>query len=505
MKKLFLFLSLIVAFSCARAAQILIPMDNDQANHLKAYGITYGVLNRGGNAQWLLNYRGGSFLFEYSKEDELACLAKGVTFQVLTDAMTKSILATFEDSKNNMKAVDMQRAPKIAVYTPPGEGAAWDDAVTMVLQYAEIPFDVVYDQEIMQGALSKYDWLHLHHEDFTGQQGRFYSGFSSAQWYKNDVARDEKVAAQCGFSKVSQLKLAVAQKIKTFIGNGGFMFAMCSATDSYDIALAADGVDICASMYDGDPADANMNSKLKYENCLAFQNFKLKTNPNEYEFSNIDTYETRTMRGVNENTDYFNLTQYSVLTQPELSMLTQNHVSKIKGFWGQTTGFDMQFIKPGVAIMGANNGITEARYIHGDFGKGMWTFYGGHDPEDYQHRVEEAPSDLSKYPNSPGYRLILDNILFPSTQNKESVASSFSAFPSPATTQLNVQYEISDKTNNPVLRVFDVTGKEEIKQQIVPGNNTAILDVSALAPGMYLWRIESGDQILHSDKFFIAR
>jgi hypothetical protein len=504
MKRITLLLILLVAFSYVRAAQILIPMDEKQTNHLKAYGITYGILDRGGKAQWLLNYRGGSFLFTYDKDDELACLDKGVTYEVLTDAMVKSMLDEFNDFKNNMKAVDMQRAPKIAVYTPPGE-TQWDDAVAEVLMYAGIHFDAIYDQDIMQGALTKYDWLHLHHEDFTGQQGKFYSGFSRAQWYINDVQRDETLANKCGFSKVSQLKLAVALKIKNFIGNGGFLFAMCSATDSYDIALAADGVDICDNIYDGDPADPDMNKKMKFENCLAFQNFSLKTNPREYEFSNIDTYESRSKYGVNQSNDYFTLSQYSVNTEPVLSMLTQNHVSRIKGFWGQTTGFDMPFIKPGVAVMGANMSINEARYIHGSFGKGMWTYYGGHDPEDYMHNVGEAPTDLSRYPNSPGYRLILDNILFPSTQNKESLASSFSAFPSPANTQLNIQYDITEKTANTVIRVFDINGKEQMKEEIVPENNTHVLDVSALAPGMYLWRIESGDQILHSDKFFIVR
>lgn len=504
MKKITLLFTFLLAFSSIRAAQILIPMDEKQTNHLKAYGITYNVLDRGGKAQWLLNYRGGSFLFAYDKDDELACLDKGITFEVLTDAMAKNILDEFDDFRNNMKAVDMQRVPKIAVYTPPGE-SMWDDAVTQVLQYAGIPFDAIYDQEIMQGALSKYDWLHLHHEDFTGQQGRFYSGFSRAQWYINDVNRDQQLASKCGFQKVSQLKLAVALKIKNFIGNGGFMFAMCSATDSYDIALAADGVDICDNIYDGDPADANMNSKLNFDNCLAFQNFKLKTNPREYEFSNIDTYETRSSFGVNEKNDFFTLTPYSVTTDPELAMLTQNHVSKIKGFWGQTTGFDIPLIKSDVAIMGANMSIDEARYIHGNFGKGMWTYYGGHDPEDYQHRVGETATDLSRFPNSPGYRLILDNILFPSTQSQQSIAASFSAYPSPANAQLNIQYNIYETTTNAVLHVYDVSGKEQMKEEIIPGKNTHVLDVSALAPGMYLWRIESGDAILHSDKFFIVR
>lgn len=415
------FFILLVCFSGLltplRAAYLLIPMDDAQRDHLKAYGITYWVLEKGIEAQWLLNYRYGSFLFKYDKTFENECLVRGVSFEIVPDAKVNAILSEIANPEVNMDAVKLEKPPKIAVYTPGGK-QPWDDAVTLVLTYAEIPYDKVYDEEVMLAKLPLYDWLHLHHEDFTGQYGRFWNGFANAPWYRAEVADNEAMAQKLGFQKVSQMKLAVAHRIREFVGNGGFLFAMCSATDSYDIALSAEGIDICESMFDGDPADPRMNSQLDFSKCFAFQNFVLKTNPREYEFSDIDTYFTREMRGLNEDNDYFTLFDFSAKWDPVPTMLCQNHKNLVKGFWGQTTGFDKTKIKPGVLIMGENKAINEARYIHGEFMKGMWTFYGGHDPEDYRHRVEEPPTELSLYPNSAGYRLILNNILFPAARKK---------------------------------------------------------------------------------------
>ena len=408
----------LLAFSFhAKAAYLLIPMDDQQKDHLKAYGITYWVLEKGGDAQWLLNYRYGSFLIKYDKSFETECLTRGVSYETIPDAKANSILEEISSPEVNMDAVKLEKPPKIAVYSPPDK-QPWDDAVTLVLTYAEIPYHIVYDEKVMADTLLQYDWIHLHHEDFTGQYGRFWAGFANADWYKTQVATDEAMAAKLGFKKASELKLAVAKKISQFVLGGGFMFAMCSATDTYDIALAAEGVDICDRMYDGDGMDPNMNSKLDYSKCFAFQNFQLKTNSTEYEFSDIDTYETRKLKGVNENNDYFSLFEFSAKWDPVPTMLCQDHDNLIKGFWGQTTGFDKSKIKPGVLIMGENKAVDEARYIHGDYGKGMWTFYAGHDPEDYQHQVGEPPTDLSLYPNSAGYRLILNNVLFPAAKKK---------------------------------------------------------------------------------------
>ncbi|HLG02113.1 MAG TPA: asparagine synthetase B [Bacteroidia bacterium] len=417
MKKIAIICFLLAGFLPLKATYILLPMDDSQKDHLKAYGITYWVLEKGETAQWLLNYRFGSFLFKYDKAYESECLTRGVTFETIPDAKANAILEEISSPEKNMDAVKLEKPPKIAVYTPPDK-QPWDDAVTLVLTYAEIPYNLLYDEKVVQDSLLRYDWLHLHHEDFTGQYGRFYNGFSHTTWYRQQQATDEAMAAKLGFSKVSQMKLAVAKKIRDFVAGGGFMFAMCSATDSYDIALAAEGVDICASIYDHDGADPAMNSKLDYSRCFAFDRFRLKTNPIEYEFSDIDTYTTRTSKGVNEHNDYFSLFEFSAKWDPIPTMLCQNHMNLVKGFWGQTTGFDKALIKPGVLIMGENKAINEARYIHGEHGKGMWTFYAGHDPEDYQHRVEEPPTDLSLYPNSAGYRLILNNVLFPAARKK---------------------------------------------------------------------------------------
>jgi hypothetical protein len=394
---------------------ILIPMDEKQTNHLKAYGITYWILEQGDEVKWLLNYRGGSFLTSYKKEIADQCLVRGVSFETLADGQANNLLAEIAREDVNEDAVSMQKAPKIAVYSPPNK-QPWDDAVTLVLNYAEIKYDIVYDEEIISGKLKDYNWLHLHHEDFTGQFGKFFQIYQHAPWYQEEVKMNKELAKKLGFLKVSEMKKVVAREIHKYIENGGFLFAMCAATDTYDITEAAMNVDICESMYDGDPADPDMNSKLDFNNTLAFQNFTLSRNPYEYRFSDIDVTTTRK---VPREQDYFTLFQFSAKWDPVSTMLCQNHTDLIKGFMGQTTAFNKKIIKPNVLIMGENKAANEARYIHGDLGKGFWTFYGGHDPEDYQHFVGDPPTDLNLYPNSPGYRLILNNVLFPAAKKKK--------------------------------------------------------------------------------------
>jgi len=405
-----------------QAAYILLPMDEkSQKNHLKAYGITYWVINQNVEAWWLLNYRGGSFAFQHNKAFERECLTRGVSFEIIPDAQFNKILADISNPELNQEAVKLEVAPKIAVYTPDfnekGDRVQpWDDAVTLVLTYAEIPYEPIYDREVLNDALAKYDWLHLHHEDFTGQYGRFYRSYSSAPWYRENVRRSEEMARSLGFNKVSQLKLAVAKRIKEYVGGGGFMFAMCSATDTYDIALAAEGVDICANIYDGDPADPAAQQKLDYSKTFAFRDFTLVKNPLEYEFSNIDRPQTT---NIVPEQDYITLFDFSAKWDPIPTMLTQCHTRTVKGFMGQSTAFKRSLIKPEVLILGENKPAAEVRYIHGSFGQGTWTFYGGHDPEDYRHYVEDPDTDLNLHPNSPGYRLILNNILFPAAKKKE--------------------------------------------------------------------------------------
>ncbi|MEL6358140.1 MAG: asparagine synthetase B, partial [Bacteroidota bacterium] len=394
---------------------MLIPMDDAQSDHLKAYGITYWVLNNEIPAWWLLNYRGGSFAFQHSRSFERECLTRGVKYEVIPDAKFNAILAEIANPEVNMDAMRLEKAPKIAVYSPEfnfRQGTRvqpWDDAVTLVLTYAEIPYETIYDNEVLGDALVQYDWLHLHHEDFTGQFGRFYRSFHNAPWYREQVKYQESLAAQNGFAKVSQLKLAVAKKVKEYVVGGGFMFAMCSATDSYDIALAAEGIDICAQYYDGDPIDPQAQSKLDYSKTFAFENFTLQRNPLEYEFSSID----HNPRRVIADQDYFTLFDFSAKWDPVPTMLTQNHTRTVKGFMGQTTAFRNAHLKSDVLVLGRNKPASEARYIHNQMGEGFFTFYAGHDPEDYRHLVNDPETDLELHPNSPGYRLILNNVLFP--------------------------------------------------------------------------------------------
>lgn len=417
MKKIFFILFFCFIYS-SHAAYLLIPMDETQSNHLKAYGIAYWTLQHEIEVDWLLNYRGGSFLCKHNSTIEEECLLRGVSYQVIADVQGTAILQEIANPQSNQDVVKMFKAPKIAVYSPKNK-LPWDDAVTLVLTYSEIPYDIIYDKEVLDGVLPSYDWLHLHHEDFTGQYGKFWGRYRNASWYQEEVATSEAMAHELGFSKVSMMKLAVAKAIKNFVVGGGYLFAMCSAPDSFDVALAAEGVDICESMFDGDPADPQAQSKLDYSKCLAFTNFTLSTNPYEYEISSIDIDVNSRMRAVREQNDLFVLFEFSAKWDPIPTMLCQNHELIIKGFIGQSTAFRKECIKPEVLIMGENKGLNEARYIHGEYGKGTWTFLGGHDPADYQHFVGDPPTDLNLHPNNSGYRLILNNILFPAAKKQK--------------------------------------------------------------------------------------
>lgn len=413
-RKIAFLLIFLLSFS-VKASFILLPMDEtSQQNHLKAYGITYWCLDKKYKASWLLNYRGGSFLLPDATEIRKECQIRGVSFEILSDTEEQFILNEIASPSQNMENVILEKAPKIAVYTPKGK-KPWDDAVTLVLTYAEIPFTAIYDEEVLSDQLVLYDWLHLHHEDFTGQYGKFYSSYRNVPWYIEQKKDAENLAAKLGFAKVSEEKGAVAKKIRDFVVGGGFMFAMCSATDSFDIALSADGVDICEPMFDGDPSDANYQSKLNYTNSFAFKDFVLERRPEKYEFSDIDMTEKRI---VPMEKDYFTLMEFSAKWDPIPSMLCQNHTQLVKGFMGQTTAFDDKLVKSNIITLGTCELNGEARYIHGQKGKGMFCFYGGHDPEDYQHKVGDAPTVLDLHPNSPGYRLILNNVLFPAAKKK---------------------------------------------------------------------------------------
>mgnify|MGYP001036864860 FL=1 len=415
MKHLLLSLFLVLSFQI-HASYILIPMDAEsQKNHLKAYGITYWTLNKQENVKWLLNYRGGSFLLPYIDSIEKECLIRGVSYELISDAETQAILQEISSPNKNMEAVILEKAPKIAVYSPSGK-QPWDDAVTMVLTYAEIPYELIYDTEVLNDALLLYDWLHLHHEDFTGQYGKFYRAYRNAAWYIEQQKTAEKLASSLGYNKVSKEKLAVAQKIREYVLGGGFMFAMCSATDSFDIALAAESLDICEPMFDGDGSTPNYQAQLDYSKTFAFKDFILERDPKVYEFSSIDMTQRRQ---IPKELDYFSLMEYSAKWDPIPTMLNQNHTALVKGFMGQTTSYSRDQIKSNVLVMGENKSNGEARYIHGIKGKGFFTFYGGHDPEDYTHRVGDPKTELDLHPTSPGYRLILNNVLFPAARKKK--------------------------------------------------------------------------------------
>ncbi len=400
----------------AWCTKLLIPMDASQRDHLKAYGIAYWTLERDVPVEWLLNYRGGSFLIDHFQAIEQECLVRGVTHQVIADAQAAAILAEIADPEVNMEVVKLEKAPKIAVYAP-ASFQPWDDAVALVMTYAEIPYERIYDPEVIGGALPKYDWLHLHHEDFTGQYGKFYRSYSNAPWYRAQVQESEAMAAQLGFAKVSQMKLAVATRIRDYVAGGGYLFTMCSGTDSYDIALAAEGVDICAAEFDHDPIDPACQSKLDFDKSFAFRNFRLITDPMIYEFSDIDATDIHSRIG--QPRDFFTLFDFSAKWDIVPTMLCQSHEQVVRGFMGQTTAFRGNLVKPGVTVMGENKAQGTVKYIHGEYALGQWTFYGGHDPEDYQHMVGDPPTDLSLHPNSAGYRLILNNILFPAARKRK--------------------------------------------------------------------------------------
>ena len=413
MKKQFIFF---ILFTFIFSQKILIPMDNTQNNHLKAYGFAFWILKQNDNVDWLLNYKGGSFLIDakeiYNKESKL----RGITSTFISNNQLNQIYEDIEN--NNMSIILLEKLPKIAVYSPPDK-QPWDDAVTLALTYAEVEYDIIFDDEILNGDLKKYDWLHLHHEDFTGQYGKFYKSFRNTSWYKKLENDFKKIASRHGFKSVPNLKKNIAYIIKQYINNGGFLFAMCSATDSFDIALATLNVDTASEVFDGTPIDYNYEQKMNFENSIAFENYNLYPNPMIYEYSEIDYPPSHIPNARGAEADYFTLFEFSAKWDPVPTMLTQNHVSIVKGFMGQTTGFNKNFVKKSVLIMGEDYINNQAKYIHGNVGKGTFTFLGGHDPEDYKHYVGDPPTDLSLHKNSPGYRLILNNILFPAARKKK--------------------------------------------------------------------------------------
>ncbi len=416
MMKFFIVLIAVILQAHVFASSILIPMDKTQSNHLKAYGIAYFVLENEVTIEWLLNYRGGSFLMPHLNRIEDELIIRGVSYEVLADGQVATIKRNIGSPEVNQEVVQLEVAPKIAVYTPPGL-MPWDDAVTLVMRYAEIPYDEIYDSLVLSGKLVEYDWLHLHHEDFTGQYGKFYAAYRNAPWYRKQVAELEQSAKNLGFQKVSKMKLAVAQTIKNYVFAGGYLFTMCSGTDSFDIALSAHKTDICEHMFDGDGMDPSYESKLDFDNTFAFEDFQIKENPMEYEYSTIDGTDLH--RATTEREDIFTVFEFSAKWDVVPTMLTQSHTSIIKNFYGQTTDFVVDYIKSNAVVLGEFKALGTAKYVHGEFGQGTWTFYGGHDPEDYQHRVGDPPTDLSLHPNSPGYRLILNNVLFPAAKKKK--------------------------------------------------------------------------------------
>ena len=407
-----IFLLPITSFS----AGILIPMDNTQNDHLKAYGVVFKTLEKGHKGNWLLNYKSGSFLLDFSPDIENLCLLMGVTYQQVTESEIADIYRTIE--VENMERVELEKAPKIAVYSPP-TNQPWDDAVTLALTYAEIPYDIIWDEEVLSGRLDEYDWLHSHHEDYTGQYGKFYSSFRTQLWYQADVKANEDMAQKLGYSKVSMMKLDVAKTIYDFVRRGGFLFAMCSAPETIDIALSAEGVDIVPREFDGDPIDPGCESKLDYSKTFAFENFHITTDPMLYRHSDIDTYPERQIRFPQEQDDYFYLFDFSPKLDPIPTMLTQCHTNTVDGFMGQSTAWRKSYLKRHITILGQPDNTDEVRYIHGNLGRGTFTFLSGHDPEDYRHMVSDPPTELRLHKNSPGYRLILNNILFPAAKKKE--------------------------------------------------------------------------------------
>ena len=491
-RKIFIISVLLLLAGVARANRLFIPMDaKTQTNHLKAYGIAFAVLKEGTPVDWLLNYKGGSFVMNYSLKTESACKQRHVSFQKITDAEYAGIVKKINEANFNGAIVKLEKPPKIAVYTPPSK-EPWDDAVTLGLTYAEIPFDKIYADEVLAGDLDKYDWLHLHHEDFTGQYGKFWGAYRYATWYVNDKKALEALAQKNGFKKVSQMQLAVVKKIREFVNSGGNLFAMCSATDTYDIALAAEGTDICDTPYDGDPMDPKAQSKLNFSNCFAFRNFTVSTNPMEYEYSNIDNTN---YRAVTRDSDYFKLVNFKAKLDQVGAMLCQNHTNVIKGFMGQTTAFRKEVIKPNVLVMGDFAQANEARYIHGEYGKGTWTFYGGHDPEDYQHNLGNPPTDLADHPSSPGYRLILNNVLSPAA--KRPIVPDFSIMgsrvkiaPDVSSNQLSISLApLADGTDSKIKSIVIVTSSGEQVYSHAFNAEKVNVDFNDIPSGMFLVKV----------------
>ncbi|MFD2533059.1 asparagine synthetase B [Gracilimonas halophila] len=411
------FLFLIAPFAALQAQQhVLISMDGSQTNHLKAYGVVFNHITDGYNAQWLLNYRGGSFLAQVENDIIRKSRLRNVSMETMSASEAQRLIAEVESNSSNTSVVNLEKAPKIAVYTP-DQALPWDDAVTLALTYAEVEYDKIWDIEVLEGKLDEYDWLHLHHEDFTGQYGKFWAGYRNMPWYIAQVKQMEAMAEKLGYSSVSEQKKAVARTIKEYVGRGGFLFAMCSGTDTFDIALAAEGVDIAPEQFDGDPADPNAQKKLDYDKTFAFEDFSIKLNPAEYEHADIDVPES--LNEVDQSLDFFTLFEFSAKWDPVPTMLTQNHVSSVRGFYGQTTAFQKEKVKSSVVILGESPGREQVKYLHGNYGNGTFTFYAGHDPEDYTHRVNDPPTDLELHPSSPGYRLILNNILFPAAKKEK--------------------------------------------------------------------------------------
>jgi hypothetical protein len=407
---------LLLLAAAPAGARLLIPMDLTQTDHLKAYGVVYHALELGETAEWLLNYRGGAFLIEDTPANRQVLLLRGVRFEPTTGADEAVIYQ--EIDANNMQVMVLEKAPRIAVYVPPPEVVEpWDDAVILALEYAEIPFDRIYDEEVQAGKLTEYDWLHVHHEDFTGQYGKFYASFRNADWYRARVQESEARARAAGYAKVWQHKHATVEAIRDYVGRGGFLFGMCSGCDSFDIALAAGSTDIVDTVNDGDPPDPQAQAKLDFGRCFAFRDFTLEMNPLVYEYSNIDMSDYTRLRG--PEADYFTLFEFSAKEDPVPTMLTQCHVNMVNGFMGQTTSFRRETLKPSTLILAEVPGEPDVRYVHGSFGRGTFTYLGGHDPEDYEHRVGDPPTQLELHKNSPGYRLILNNVLFPAAQKQE--------------------------------------------------------------------------------------
>ena len=416
MKKQFLYIFVIALFNICLSQKILIPMDHTQSDHLKAYGIAFLNLKKSINVEWLLNYRGGSFLFDDNSDVKTLCTVRGVSFELIDATKLGGILADIEE--NNMDIVLLEKKPKIAVYSPPDK-QPWDDAVTLALTYSEIDYDVIFDDEVINGKINDYDWLHLHHEDFTGQYGKFYRSYKNAPWYLKMEKDFNETAKKHGFKSVPELKKYVALKIKQFVAEGGFLFAMCSATDSFDIALSSQGIDITESVFDNSPVDPNYQSKLNFSYGIAFENYSLITNPMIYEYSNIDYPSNDKPNLKTAEKDYFTLFEFSAKWDPVPTMLTQNHVGIINGFMGQTTGFNRNYLKKHIVILAEVENDPQVKYIHGNIARGTFTFLGGHDPEDYTHKIGDPVTDLSLHRNSPGYRLILNNVLFPAARKKD--------------------------------------------------------------------------------------